>query len=185
MSNDGTPMRRRNDTARRTRAGTARRRARRGANTANVNCPRERQEIDLGPLMGYLGYALRRAQLTAYADFIATLGEVAISPGEFGVLTIIHQNPGLRPADVCSALGILKPNFVSVLSSLERRDLVERRDSQNDRRAFALHLTASGTAVLQRARSLQAEHEARLVKKIGARGRTQLLQLLNKLADSF
>lgn len=168
------PMRKRNDTARRTRAGPKPRRAR----------PSDRQAIDVGPLMGYLGYALRRAQLTAYADFIATLGEVAISPGEFGVLTIINQNPGLRPADVCAALGILKPNFVAVLASLEQRDLVERRDSQNDRRAFALHLTASGTALLQHARTLQAEHEARLVKKIGARGRTELLRLLNKLVDS-
>src|SRR5687768_3656088 len=38
----------------------------------------DRSKIDAGPLMGYLGYALRRAQLTAYADFIAALGEVAI-----------------------------------------------------------------------------------------------------------
>lgn len=162
MNHDGMPMRRRNNTARRTRSGS----------------------IDAGPLTGYLGYALRRAQLAAYADFIAALGEVAISPGEFGVLTIIHHNPGLRPADVCTALGILKPNFVAVLTSLERRDLVERRDSQSDRRAYALHLTASGTALLQRARKLQAEHEARLEKKIGVRGRAELLRLLNKLADS-
>jgi DNA-binding MarR family transcriptional regulator len=155
-------MRRRNDGARRTQSGL----------------------IDAGPLTGYLGYALRRAQLAAYADFISSLNEVAISPGEFGVLTIIHQNPGLRPADVCTALGILKPNFVALLTSLERRDLVERRDSQSDRRAYALHLTASGRALLQRARTLQAEHEARLEKKIGARGRTELLRLLNKLADA-
>ena len=178
MSNVGMPMRKRNDTVRRTRA-------RLGAGAAKQDRPRDRQEIDVSPLLGYLGYALRRAQLAAYADFIAALGEVAISPGEFGVLTIINQNPGLRPADVCTALSILKPNFVAVLASLEQRDLVERRDSQNDRRAFALHLTPSGTALLQHARTLQAEHEARLVKKIGARGRTELLRLLNKLADSF
>jgi DNA-binding MarR family transcriptional regulator len=178
------PMRKRNDTATQTRAGPRRRRARSGvvANEPNEYCP-DRHQIDAGLLTGYLGYALRRAQLAAYSDFIATLGEVAISPGEFGVLTIIHQNPGLRPADVCTALGILKPNFVAVLASLERRGLVERRDSQHDRRAFALHLTTSGTALLQRARALQAEHEARLVKKIGARGRTQLLRLLNRLAS--
>jgi DNA-binding MarR family transcriptional regulator len=161
VNNDGITMRRRNDAARRTRP----------------------EPIDAGPLMGYLGYALRRAQLAAYADFISGLNEVAISPGEFGVLTLIHQNPGLRPADVCTALGILKSNFAVVLTSLERRDLVERRDSQSDRRAFALHLTAAGTALLKRARTLQAEHETRLEKKIGARGRAELLRLLNKLAD--
>lgn len=145
---------------------------------------RGRQPIDPGPLTGYIGYALRRAQLKAYTELIATLEEVSLSPGEFGVLTIINQNPGLRPADVCEALGILKPNFVSVLTSLERRDLVERRSSPNDRRTLALNLTAAGAALLARACTLQASHEARMVKKIGERGRTQLLQLLNKLADS-
>lgn len=182
MSNDGLRMRKRSAALQPTRAGAVQRRARKGA---NQGLRRGRQEIDVGPLIGYLGYALRRAQLTAYADFIATLEEVTLSPGEFGVLTIINQNPGLRPADVCSALGILKPNFVAVLASLERRDLVERRNAQNDRRAFALHLTAAGSTLLQRARTLQAEHEARMVEKLGARGREQLLRLLNKLADSF
>ena len=144
-----------------------------------------RKEIDLGPLVGSLGYALRRAQLMAYGEFIATLGEVSLSPGEFGVLTVINQNPGLRPADVCQALGILKTNFVTLLASLEKRNLVERRNSQKDRRTLALNLTAAGVALLRRASTLQAQHEARMVKKLGARGRTQLLDLLNRLTDSF
>ena len=151
---------------------------------SNERARSNRRQINAGPLTGYIGYALRRAQVTAYADFISALQDVAISPGEFGVLTIIHHNPGLRPADVCSVLGILKPNFVAVLASLERRDLVERRHSQNDRRTLALHLTTAGSALLQRARRLQTEHEARMEKKLGARGRAQLLQLLNKLAES-
>jgi DNA-binding MarR family transcriptional regulator len=151
---------------------------------ANQSAQRERRSLNPGPLSGYLGYALRRAQVTAYADFIAALEEVAISPGEFGVLTIIDHNPGLRPADVCTVLGILKPNFVAVLASLERRNLVERRHSQNDRRTLALHLTAAGSSLLRRACTLQAEHEARMQEKLGARGRAQLLQLLNKLVES-
>jgi DNA-binding MarR family transcriptional regulator len=143
------------------------------------------KQIDLGPLSGSVGYALRRAQLTAYADFIATLEEVALSPGEFGVLTIINQNPGLRAADVCGALGILKTNFVTLLASLERRGLVERRNSQSDRRTLALSLTPTGVALLSRARTLQAHHETRMAKRLGTRGRAQLLQLLNRLAAPF
>ena len=151
------------------------------------NPPRspEPAPIDSGPLTGYLGYALRRAQLKAYTDLIATLEEVALSPGEFGVLTLIHQNPGVRPADVCKVLGILKTNFVPVLASLERRNLVERRNSRHDRRTLALSLTSAGVSLLERACALQAEHEARMAEKLGVRDRDRLLHLLNKLADSF
>jgi DNA-binding MarR family transcriptional regulator len=159
--------------------------SRRAKKVASVRAHHGHRQIDAGPLAGYLGYALRRAQVTAYADFIAALQDVAISPAEFGVLTIINHNPGLRPADVCKVLGILKPNFVAVLASLERRNLVERHHSQNDRRTLALHLTAAGTALLRRACTLQSEHEARMAEKLGARGRAQLLQLLHKLADAF
>jgi len=184
VSNEVLQMRKPTDDGARgsTRTGKVRRRLNKGAHNGSH---RGRQEIDLGPLVGYLGYALRRAQLTAYADFIATLEEVALSPGEFGVLTIVNQNPGVRPVDVCNALGILKSNFVAVLATLERRGLVARRGSQNDRRTCALNLTATGTTLLQRGRTLQVEHEERMVEKLGTRGRTQLLQLLNKLADSF
>ena len=81
---------------------------------------RRASPIDMDP-QGYLGYALRRAQMLAYADFIAELGEFDLSPGQFGVLTVIDTNPGLRQSEVSGALGIQKTNFVAVLNEFERR----------------------------------------------------------------
>ncbi|HEY1284005.1 MAG TPA: MarR family winged helix-turn-helix transcriptional regulator [Steroidobacteraceae bacterium] len=139
------------------------------------------RRVNMKPLQGYLGYALRRAQMLAYADFIAALGELNLSPGQFGVLTVIETNPGLKQSEVSAALGIQKTNFVAVLNEFERRGLAERRPAAADGRSYALYLTAAGQSLLRRARAAQARHEAHLVRRIGPQGREQLLALLNRL----
>jgi DNA-binding MarR family transcriptional regulator len=140
--------------------------------------------VDMGQMHGYLGYLLRRAQMLAYADFIAELAELNLSPGQFGVLTVIAANPGLRQSQVSRALGIQKTNFVSVLNGFERRGLALRKPAAGDGRSYALYLTPEGKALLRRARAAQARHEARLVARIGEQGRVQLLGLLEKLTHA-
>jgi DNA-binding MarR family transcriptional regulator len=153
--------------------------------SANVNPPAEGagRNVELGPLKGALGYALRRAQMLAYADFIGALQELDLSPGEFGVLTVIEANPGLSQSEACRALGIQKTNFCAVVNRFEQRGLAVRRDVDHDRRSYALHLTAHGQALLRQARAKQAEHEARLVSRLGEQGRDQLLRLLGRLTE--
>ncbi len=137
--------------------------------------------VDMGQMRGYLGYMLRRAQMLAYADFIAALAELNLSPGQFGVLTVIDTNPGLRQSQVCEALGIQKTNFVAVLNEFEQRGLAVRRPAAGDRRSYALYLTPAGQSLLRRARAAQVRHETHLVRRIGPLGREQLLDLLQKL----
>jgi DNA-binding MarR family transcriptional regulator len=133
--------------------------------------------------MSFVGYAVRRAQIAIFGDFLESLREVDLRPAQFGVLVVIDDHPGMRQSDVCAGLGIQKANFVPLISELEARGLVVREPGANDRRAYALHLTAQGAALLRRARELHARHEARLTERIGRRGRAQLLLLLNRLAD--
>lgn len=136
-----------------------------------------------GPLTGYLGYALRRAQMAAVAEFLVALGEVDLRPTQFAVLNIIHENPGVRQSAVCAALGIQKANFVPLLNELERRGLAVRKTGIPDRRSTALHLTTRGSAILQRARVLHTAYEQQFVARLGRRGRDQLLALLNKVME--
>jgi len=154
-----------------------------GRARANAGGPRGTSRVDMGTMHGYLGYLLRRAQMLAYADFIAELEALELSPGEFGVLTVIGTNPGLRQSEVSAALGIQKTNFVAVLNEFERRGIAVRRAAPGDRRSYALHLTPQGKALLKRARAAQARHEARLVQRIGEQGRAQLVELLGKLTN--
>jgi len=139
------------------------------------------RQMQFGALGDSLGYALRRAQLAATAEFLEAMKEVDLRPTQFSVLILINENPGVRQSEVCAALGLQKANFVPLLNELERRGLAERRPGIPDRRASALYLTDHGSAVLQRALQLHAEWEDRVAARLGPKGREQLLGLLREL----
>ena len=142
------------------------------------------RQVKLGPLTDYLGYALRRAQMAAVAQFLEAFKEIDLRPTQLAVLTIISENPGVRQTEVCDALGIQKANFVPLLNELERRGLALRRSVAADRRSSALHLTPLGNVTLQRALTIHEAYENRFVTRLGRRGRDQLLALLNKVMEA-
>lgn len=151
---------------------------REGEDTASTITSRP---VRFGPLVGYVGYALRRAQLWSVTAFLEAMKEVDLRPTQFSVLILIHENPGIRQTEVCASLGLQKANFVPLLNELQRRGLAERRTGVSDRRSSALHLTTEGEALLARGFELHANWENVIESRLGASGRDQLLELLQKL----
>jgi DNA-binding MarR family transcriptional regulator len=135
---------------------------------------------EFGPLDQYVGYALRRAQLKVFQDFIDALAEVDLRPAHFSVLTVIDANPGLLQSEACAALGIQKANFVPLLDGLQRRGLL-RRVARNGR-ANGLHLTDEGRKLLARARRLHDRHERRVSGLLSPLERKRLLAALERIA---
>src|SRR3954447_24143851 len=83
--------------------------------------------LDLGPLPGLVGYALRRAQLAVFQDFVDTMATVDVRPGQFSVLLLIAINPGVSQTEISEALGIKPTNLAVLLNGLQARGLTERR----------------------------------------------------------
>lgn len=137
--------------------------------------------IDLGPLPGLVGYAIRRAQLAIHQDFHRTFEVVDLSPAEFSVLLIVQRNPGLRQRRIGDVLAILPPNLVGLVGRLAARRLLERRVNPSDRRAVALFLTSAGEDVLRHALQLLEEHEGRVTAHLGLADRRKLLKQLTEL----
>ena len=111
---------------------------------------------DVGALGQMTGYALRRAQISVFEDFIATIAETGLRPAQFSVLVLLDQTPGLTQSAVAAALGIQRANFVTLINELERRGLARREPSLTDKRSHALQLTDKGQVTLKRARELHA-----------------------------
>jgi DNA-binding MarR family transcriptional regulator len=137
--------------------------------------------IDVGPLGGMIGYALRRAQLAVFDDAIKGFAKLDLRPAQYSVLALVGHRPGLKQSEVARALGIQRANFVALIDGLERRGLARRGAIPNDRRSHALHLTEEGERLVRRAGTLVAGIEARLEAKLGPGGRVQLLDLLSRL----
>ena len=142
--------------------------------------------LDLGELSDLLGYALKRAQLKLYEDFLKCVAPLQLTPAQFSVLLLLENNPGRNQTEVAGALGILRPNFVAMLDGLESRGLCVRARSATDRRSHVLSLTEKGRAALARARKIIAsKHEARLGALLGSADRAALLRILAKIAQEF
>jgi DNA-binding MarR family transcriptional regulator len=137
--------------------------------------------VDLGPLGGFVGYRLRRAQLSVFTGFELALRELGLSPGQLSVLVVIAHNPGLTQSEICAALGILRANFTPLLHELEARGLAIREVLPADRRSNTLRLTPLGRDMLARALALHERLEKRITACLGASGRAQLLDLLARL----
>ncbi len=138
-------------------------------------------KIDLGHLSDLIGYALRRAQLAVFRDFLKSFSAVDIRPTQYGVLTVIEQNSGLMQSQVCAALGIRQTNFVALLNALERRGLTRRQRSASDRRSRTLYLTRKGEIFMRDLRRINRVHEERVTSLLGEQERRRLVQSLNRI----
>jgi DNA-binding MarR family transcriptional regulator len=141
--------------------------------------------IELGELSEFAGYALKRAQLKIFEDFLRCVAPLELTPAQFSVLLLLERNPGRNQTEIANTLGILRPNFVAMLDGLESRELCARTRSVNDRRSYNLVLTDKGRATLARAKKLVARHEARLNELLGATNRAALVAMLSRIATEF
>jgi len=155
-------------------------------NQENGNEPNEAAALQLGELSELLGYAMKRAQLKVFEDFLRCVAPLQLTPAQFSVLLLLDRNPGRNQTEIANTLGILRPNFVAMLDGLENRGLCERVRSASDRRSHILLMTDKGRAVLARAKKLVAtRHEARLNELLGPANRVALLDMLAKIAGEL
>lgn len=150
--------------------------ARAGAASFNARI----EGINYDVLEELTGYAVRRAQLSIYEDFGATLGVEGVTPQRFSSLVIIGSNPGISQTRLAEVMGIARSGVVSIIDNFEQAGLVERQDS-GDRRSYNLQLTKEGQRRLKKYKNAVREHDDRVTQQLTAEERHQLRALLGKL----
>ena len=143
--------------------------------------PASPESIDYDLLPGLVGYHLRRAQAVVFDDFMGAMDEYDVTPGQFGVLTLIGANPRLSQSALARAIGVERSTMVEVIDKLEQRGLVERQPSSADRRSYALMLSDPGGELLTRLRSVVRSHERRIAKGLDGDEKATLIALLRRL----
>ncbi|MBM3571107.1 MAG: MarR family transcriptional regulator [Alphaproteobacteria bacterium] len=130
-----------------------------------------------------VGYHLRRAQISVFADFARAVRGLDITPGQFGVLALIAANHGLSQSALGKALGLDRSTMVGVIDRLERRGLVVRAAARGDRRSYALELSAAGDMLRRRVADRVRRHERRIARWLSANERRSLIDLLSRIGD--
>ena len=116
---------------------------------------------------GHLGYLLRQAAAAHRHRMDKALADLAITPPQFAVLTMLRAYPGASNADL-ARLALLTPQTVSVIvANLERAGLIGRRRHEAHGRIQHLELTEAGAALLNEATERVGEVERDLAAGLG------------------
>jgi DNA-binding MarR family transcriptional regulator len=142
---------------------------------------RKPRKLDYGLLPTLLGYQVRQAQIAIFRDFTATLTEAGMTPTLYGALVLIDSNPDLKQTELARAIQLDRSTVVTVIDTLQKRHLVARRRTKEDRRSNALSLTEAGTALLAELTPQVVEHEQRLVEHLTPDETATLAQALRKI----
>lgn len=137
--------------------------------------------LDTTSLEALIGYNARRAYSVIAMLFFERMAPYGLKQVEYSVLALLAHNPGATSRQLCAALDILPPNLVSLISSLDRRGLIERRPHPRDGRAVGLHLTSAGLALAQETEKVVVELESDAANALTGRERETLRRLLQKL----
>ena len=138
----------------------------------------ERNFRSVGFMLSTLGYATSRA-------FHRVLAPLELEPSQFAVLRSVGSDGGQSQQALAGRLRISPSRVVAIVDDLEARQLLERRPHPSDRRVRNLHVTSRGRELLDQAIELARQHEQRLGEGLTDAERTQLLDLLDKLATSL
>ena len=100
------------------------------------------------------------------------------------MLSHLAANEGQSQQALSRALGMHRSAVVALVDELERRGLAERRRDPVDRRAYRLYLTRQGGELLAELQRVAEEDEAELLTALNASERSQLISLLQRVAES-
>lgn len=137
----------------------------------------------LSPLDDVLGFQLRRAHMLFAAHWQLSFRDRQgrVTPMQGGMLMSIESRPGITQAALARLMDVEGPTLLQALDKLEQAGLVRRSRHAEDRRSFALHLTAAGQHAVSVVKHYVPYREAALLTDLSDSERALLLDLLKRV----
>ncbi len=109
------------------------------------------------------------------------LRPLGLFPGQELLLLQLNDGECRSQAELVDALGLDHSTVTKMLQRLERSGVVERRQSEDDRRVVLVSLTDEGCAARHAVEGVWQSLEDSTVSTLSERQRAQLLDLLRKV----
>ncbi len=103
-----------------------------------------------------------------------------LSTTEIGILQLLHDYPHIILKEICVRLNIPKSTLTSAVNRLVKKGYVERASMSNDKRAFSLCITETGTVVQKEHLELEHSYLLQILNRLDTAEAETLLRLLKK-----
>jgi DNA-binding MarR family transcriptional regulator len=127
------------------------------------------------------GFLLWRAHHIAVSIFSDECRDLAITPSQLAVLSVVKEVRGIDQMEVSRLAGVDRFTTALVVSNLVKRRLMVRDQRTGDRRCYGLEISPAGVRMLNRVRMGAERARARLISPFTRpeqRALTLLLQWL-------
>ncbi len=132
-----------------------------------------------------LGYLLTTATngLVTHMQRVITEAGVEVPFEQLRMLMYINKHEGLSQQAICDGLNKVKPGVSRLVDSLVKRDLVEQRPDENDRRIKKLYATKAGKKVCDQFFPVGFGNLKKIEKKLGEKEAEQLKNHLRSVIE--
>lgn len=131
-------------------------------------------------LAQFTGSLIRRAQQRHVAVW-QRIVSTEITSVQYAALVILSHKPGVSQREVCDELDLDRSTIADLVTRMARNGLIERSQSENDKRRKTLRLTPEGQAQLVLLRPRVECVEQALTTSLNAKECIELRRLLRGL----
>lgn len=136
----------------------------------------------LDDLYTHPGHLIRRVHQIAVALFMEECGESGITPVQYACLKALKANSGIDATRLSALIAIDRSTIGNVLERLERKGLIQRFPSADDKRIKLLKLDPQGRVLLRRLEAAVARSQRRILAPLSEGQQRALIKLLTQLA---
>lgn len=130
------------------------------------------------------GFLVRRLNQIHYALFYEECKECSITPVQYGILTVLSQNPWLDQTAIGYELGLDRTTSADVIKRLEEKGWVERRVNPHDKRSRQANITPQGLVLMEEMKDNMARSQQRLIEPLSPANRKLFLSLLTEVVEA-
>ncbi len=131
-----------------------------------------------------LGYLLKHAQQRLMQAAAPAMAQFGIDGRELAVLAVLGAAVPLSQQDAAAQLGVDRTTMVALVDSLERKGLVERHRSAEDRRKNIVRLTQAGQRCLRGAGQARDAAERDFLAPLGPAEAARFVRALQVLVSA-
>lgn len=125
-----------------------------------------------------INFILTNAQNAVHNYFKRQLQDYDITPSQYALLHCLHVQDGLTPSQLAQALRLDTSSITGILGRLEKKGLIDRIYSQEDRRSVSIHLRDEGKALSTQVDRVIEEANAKILDGLDPKLYQQFLSVI-------
>lgn len=149
----------------------------------NAEPKRRQARLTLDGMLTQPGYLVRRLHQMSTAAFLNATGGLDLTPIQFSALLVIETFPASDAATISNIIAFDRVTVGQVLNVLERKGLITREQSLEDRRRKTLNVTSAGARLIGEVSRHTTEIEDEILQRLTDSERATLMRLLKKLVS--